>query len=343
MDAPASLVDKLRIDRDPDEERSRGAGWPLTIAVAAGALVGAAGVWAMLSMTAPAVSPAATTRASSEGAKPGLARSAAQSGELEASGYVVARRQATVSAKTTGKLAEIYVEEGQLVDANQIIARLDDSNAQANEVVARAQVDQAEAALQAATIALEDAQPKFARQEKQFAAGVISAQGFDDARASYNATRTDQTVKKRAAQVADAVLTVARRNREDVIVRAPFSGVVTEKAAQPGEMISPVSAGAFTRSGICTIVDMDSLEVEVDVSENFIQRIRAGQAAVVRLNAYPGVAIPAEVIAVIPTADRAKATVRVRIAFKQKDPRILPEMGARVSFLSNGANAPQPG
>ena len=334
MDAPASLVDKLRIDRDPVEEGTRHTGWTLAIAVVIGALVGAAAVWALFGRNAVAEPQAASARANAKAAQAGSTAPAPPSGQLEASGYVVARRQATVSAKITGKLAEIYVEEGQRVDANQILARLDDTNALASEAVALAQMQQAEAILQSANVALDDARPKFARQQKQFDAGVISAQGFDDARAAYNAVETDQFVKQRSAEVANATLAVAKRNHEDIVVRAPFGGVVTQKAAQPGEMISPVSAGAFTRSGICTIVDMDSLEVEVDVSENFIDRIRDGQAAVVRLNAYQGVDIPAEVIAVVPTADRSKATVRVRIGFKRKDPRILPEMGARVSFLS---------
>jgi len=136
------------------------------------------------------------------------------------------------------------------------------------------------------------------------------------------------------------VLEIAQRNQDDTIVHAPFSGVVTDKAAQQGEIVSPSSAGGgFTRTGICTIVDMDSLEAEVDVSENFIQRVRAGQPATVRLNAYPDWEIPASVIAIIPTADRSKATVKVRVGFKQKDPRILPEMGARVAFLAAPAPA----
>jgi RND family efflux transporter MFP subunit len=149
--------------------------------------------------------------------------------------------------------------------------------------------------------------------------------------------------------VAHSALTVAQRLFEDMTVRAPFDGVVTVKAAQPGEMISPNSAGGgFTRTGICTIVDMDSLEVEVDVSENFISRVHAGQPAAIKLNAYPDWQIPAEIIAVIPTADRAKATVQVRVAFKEKDERVVPEMGARVSFFNatpaeTGTSPPSPG
>jgi multidrug resistance efflux pump len=142
-------------------------------------------------------------------------------------------------------------------------------------------------------------------------------------------------VHLRAVEVAKATLALAERDQEDTIVRAPFSGVVTVKAAQAGEIVSPQSAGGgFTRTGIGTIVDMDSLEVEVDVSENFINRVRPNQPATIRLNAYPDWEIPAAVIAVIPTADRSKATVKVRVGFQQKDARVLPEMGARVSFLN---------
>ena len=165
---------------------------------------------------------------------------------------------------------------------------------------------------------------------------MISAQDFDNARAAFNAAESDYAVKQKAAEVARAGLGLAQRAQEDTIVRAPFAGVVTVKAAQPGEIVSPISAGGgFTRTGIGTIVDMASLEVEVDVNENFINRVRPGQRATIRLNAYPDWEIPAEVIAVIPTADRAKATVKVRVGFKQRDARVLPEMGARVAFLSD--------
>jgi len=133
---------------------------------------------------------------------------------------------------------------------------------------------------------------------------------------------------------------VARVRLDNTVIRAPFTGVVTVKAAQPGEMISPVSAGGgFTRTGIGTIVDMDSLEVQVDVNEAFIQRVRPGQQVEATLNAYPDWRIPAEVIAIIPTADRSRATVRVRIALLERDARIVPDMGVRVAFLSP---APEP-
>ena len=255
---------------------------------------------------------------------------------LDASGYVVARRQATVSAKITGKVAEVLIEEGQRVERDQVIARLDDANARAALNQARAQRGQAEAALAAAQTAFDNASPIFRRNEQQFVKAVISAQTFDTAKANYDAARTSLGVAASAVDVAEAALASAARNLEDTVVRAPFDGVVTVKAAQEGEMVSPISAGGgFTRTGIGTIVDMDSLEVEVDVSENFINRVSVSQRAVARLNAYPDWDIPAHVVAIIPTADRAKATVKVRVGFESADERILPQMGVRVSFFGD--------
>ncbi len=257
---------------------------------------------------------------------------------LDASGYVVARRRATVSAKVSGKVMELLIEEGRRIEAGEVMARLDDSNYRAAVQQAKAQFAQAEASLTAARTAFEDAQPIFKRNEQQKAGGLISAQAFDTAKATFNASRTAFTVAERGVDSARATLAFAQRNLDDTVVRAPFAGVITEKAAQPGEIVSPMSAGGgFTRTGIGTIVDMDSLEVEVDVSESFINRVSANQPVTVRLNAYPDWEIAGEVIATIPTADRAKATVKVRIGLNEKDPRVIPEMGARVSFLSESA------
>jgi len=268
---------------------------------------------------------------------------------LDASGYIVARRRATVASKVTGKVTEVSLEEGQRVESGQIIARLDDSNARAALAQSEAQVGQADAVVTSAQTAYEDALPIFERNERQKAAAVISAQSFDQARAQIDAAKSDLLVAQRALDAARAGRSMAQRNLDDTIIRAPFSGIVTEKTAQAGEMVSPISAGSgFTRTGIGTIVDMNSLEVEVDVSENFIGRVRPQQPVRIRLNAYTDWNIPGSVIATIPTADRAKATVKVRIAIFSKDPRILPDMGAHVSFLdeaqpgSAGANrAPQ--
>jgi RND family efflux transporter MFP subunit len=259
---------------------------------------------------------------------------------LDASGYIVARRQATVSSKITGKVMEVLIEEGQRVKKDEVIARLDDSNYRTAYEQAKAQVAQAQASVHAAQVAFDNAIPTFERNKKQLQQQVISAQTFDTAKAAYDAAETALSVAKSSEEVAHAALAYAQQNLADCIIRAPYAGVVTVRAAQAGEIVSPMSAGGgFTRTGIGTIVDMDSLELEVDVSENFINRVKPQQPASVKLNAYPDWDIPAEVIAVIPTADRAKATVKVRIGFKVKDPRILPEMGARVSFLEDSSAA----
>lgn len=256
---------------------------------------------------------------------------------LDASGYVVARRKATVSAKTTGKVVAVLIEEGQRVEEGQVLARLDDSNVSARLAQADAQVKQAEAALAAAVAAHENAKPLYARNRQLLESGAVSASTYEQSKTAFDGAVGNLAIARSSLDVARAAQAVAQRDHEDTIVRAPFAGVITAKAAQPGEMVSPAAAaGGLTRTGICTIVDMASLEVQVDVSENFISRVKAGQNATIRLNAYPDLELPGEIIAVIPTADRAKATVQVRVGFKEKDdPRIIPEMGARVSFLAD--------
>jgi RND family efflux transporter MFP subunit len=336
MDDKNTLINQLRIDRtaEPEDEGSSrrwlliGASIVLVLALAGG------GWWLLSRPTGIAVQEAVAreVRSSSGGGTAGASM-------LDASGYVVARRQATVAAKSIGRVNEVLIEEGQKVEAGQVVARLDDSNIKAQVDQARAALAQSEASLAAARVALADATPIFERNEQQMKAGVISAQTYDQAKQAFNAAKTDLDVRTRAVDSAKAQLSVQLRYLDDTIVRAPFAGVVTVKAAQSGEIVSPQSAGGFTRTGIGTIVDMDSLEVEVDVSENFINRVKPGQPATIKLNAYPDWEIPAEVIAVIPTADRSKATVKVRVGFKQKDSRVLPDMGARVSFLSQ----PTPG
>ncbi|MGP1609944.1 MAG: efflux RND transporter periplasmic adaptor subunit, partial [Burkholderiales bacterium] len=244
------------------------------------------------------------------------------------------RRQATVSAKLTARVTEVLIDEGQQVTEGEVIARLDDSNVRAVWVRDNAQLAQARASQRAAQSALANEELLFARMRLQRERSAGSLQDFDTAKARFEAAQAAVDVATQAVAVAEANLAIAQRNLDDTLVRAPFSGIVTVKAAQPGEMVSPVSAGGgFTRTGIGTIVDMASLEVDVDVSESFINRIAAGQPVLVQLNAYPDWDIEGHVITVVPTADRARATVKVRIALAVRDPRILPEMGARVSFL----------
>ena len=251
------------------------------------------------------------------------ANAAAASGAgLDATGYVVARRQATISAKISGKLVEANLEEGEHVVAGQIVARLDDSNYKSALNVAMANEKQAETMLA-------DAEPTYLRYQKLRAQNAISEDMVQTQKTLYDTTRM-------SLAVARAAVVLAQTNESDTVVRAPFNGIVTAKVAQAGEFVAPAAGGGGggALTGIATIVDMNSLEVQVDVSENYIERVHAGGQATVVLDAYPELEIPADVIAVIPTADQTKGTVKVRVAIKTKDARILPQMGARVSFLT---------
>jgi RND family efflux transporter MFP subunit len=335
----STLLSQLQIDREPERSREPRRGFPWwTLGVAAVALVLAGLAWFLVARPdRPAIRVAAAAAAS-----PG---STARGGSLlDASGYVVARRAATVSSKVTGKVAEVLIEEGQRVAAGQVIARLDGTNAEASLHQAEAQVAAADASLHVAQVSVDQAGPRDNRSQRLHASGYLSDQGVEDTHNALESARSSLELARRQAQVARTTVEIARRNLDDTVVRAPFAGVVTVKAAQPGEMVSPISAGGgFTRTGIGTIVDMESLEVQVDVAESFINRVSEGMPAVVKLNAYPDWEIPAAVIAVIPTADRSKATVSVRLGLKVKDPRIVPEMGARVSFLGPAATAASAG
>jgi RND family efflux transporter MFP subunit len=328
------LLDKLRLDRNATRRRATSRlAWPIV----GGLVLTGLGVGAYFLLRPADAVPVgfAVARAPQGGKTASL---------LDASGYVVARRQATVAAKITARVTEILIEEGQHVAGGQIMARLDDSNIHAALVQAEAQRRQAEANLSAARVALADEAPIFKRQQDLNIKGWVASADLDEERAKFDAAQESVKVSEQALAVATASLAIAERNQEDTVVRAPYDGVITVKAAQPGEVVSPLSAGGgFTRTGIGTLVDMDSLEVEVDVGENFIDRVRPGQDAQVRLNAYPDQPIPAYVIAIIPTADRSKATVKVRVGFRQKDARILPEMGARVAFLAPAAADRVPG
>ncbi len=326
----ATLLNQLQIDRKGEPPRSEWSGRLLWIIGAAVAIVVlAALIWFLIARPDRMEVHVATAQAAASG---GVSQGASL---LDASGYVVARRQATVSSKITGKVMQVLIEEGQHVDAGQVIARLDDSNAQAAVAQAQAQAAQAGANLRLAQVSLTQAGPRYQRNQRIYAQGYLSAQAVEDAKAAFDTARVQLEVAQRQLAVANAAVNVSRRALDDTVVRAPFAGVITVKAAQPGEIVSPISAGGgFTRTGIGTIVDMDSLEVEVDVAESFINKVRQDMPATVKLNAYPDTEIPAGVIAVIPTADRSKATVSVRVGFKQKDARILPEMGARVAFLN---------
>ena len=254
---------------------------------------------------------------------------------LNASGYVVARREATVSSKVTGKVVEILVEEGMTVEEGQVLARLDASNVKANLALADAQMAAAKSALAETQVRIEEAQREWKRVTNLARAAVSSQAELDRAEAEAKSLEARLERQKVDVAVADRQVALWRQQLEDTVIRAPFAGVVTSKDAQPGEMISPVSAGGgFTRTGICTIVDMSSLEIEIDVNESYIHRVTEGQPVEATLDAYLEWKIPCEVIAIVPTADRQKATVKVRVGFNQPDSRILPQMGVKVSFRS---------
>jgi RND family efflux transporter MFP subunit len=334
----SELLKELRIDRDAPEEGSPSR---LRLWLAPGAAVVVLGgllAW-FLNREHPVEVSVATA-----GAMPATS---AGTSVLDATGYVTARRQATVSAKITGKVREVRIEEGQQVKAGDILATLDDSEARVDVQLRRAQLAAARAQLTEAEAASANAEREYQRQQEVAALKLTSASALDAAHTQAEASRARTLSQSSAVRVAQEALQAAQVQLDNTVVRAPFDGVVTVKAAQPGEMISPISAGGGSiRTGIGTIVDMDSLEIQVDVSESYINRVQPGQKVEAILNAYPEWRIPASVIAIVPTADRSKATVKVRIALGEKDARIVPEMGVRVAFLESndaaeGAPAPR--
>jgi len=253
---------------------------------------------------------------------------------LNASGYVEPRRRATVASKITGRVTEVLVDEGMRVETGQVLARLDDADARRRTDATRANRDVARAGLEEIKVNLADAQRRLRRAQELHEDGVASEQDLDSATAAVDALGAQLAVAQRNLDAAEAQLAVAVQDLENYTIRAPFAGIAVSKEAQPGEMVAPVFAGG---GGISTIVDMTSLEIEVDVNESYIARVAPGQPAEAILDAYPGWRIPATVRTIIPTADRQKATVKVRLTFDELDPRILPDMGVKVAFRETAA------
>jgi RND family efflux transporter MFP subunit len=254
---------------------------------------------------------------------------------LNASGYVTARRRATVSSKITGKVIEVNVEEGMAVTEGQVLARLDDSMPKAALGLAEAQAEAARQGVRENDVHLAQARTTLDRQTQLLKNGAGTQADLEQARLDVDATAARLAALAQQVQVAERQIEVQKADLDNTVIRAPFSGIAVTKDAQPGEMVSPVSAGGgFTRTGICTVVDMRSLEIDVDVNESYINRVQPGQQVSAVLDAYQDWPIPAHVITVVPTADRQKATVQVRIAFEKLDPRILPDMGVKVTFLA---------
>jgi len=334
MNTSADLLKELRIDRKapPPARRPRRALWIL-LPIALVALVVAG--WMVFGRskpieveTAPAV---------------GMSSGSAAASVLDASGYVVARRMATVSSKITGKVLEVRIEEGQRVEQGEIMATLDPIDAEAQRRLSSSQLEAARSQAGSVQAQLREAESSARRLGTLAGQQLVSQSQLEQAVAQRDALRAQLATTQRNVQVARDQVSIAGNNVDNTVVRAPFAGVVIAKAAQPGEIVSPLSAGGgFTRTGIGTIVDMDSLEVEVEVGEAFIGRVQPKMPIEATLNAYQDWKIPGEVIAIIPTADRSKATVKVRVALEAKDPRIVPDMGVKVSFLEAPKAAGQP-
>lgn len=326
----AERLSELAIDRSDAPNRRPLLTW--TLIVVALLPVAAAGAWLWLRGGAVAVDLAA--------AQPVTGNTLQPDAVLDGTGYVTARRQATVSAKTTAKVMEVLIEEGMRVEEGQVLARLDDSVPRAQLELSRAQLAAARSGLREIEVDLADAQRTLRRSRELIDRKLVSQEVVDQADARVQALNARLAARREDVSVAQRSVTLQEQLVDDMTVRAPFAGMVIAKAAQPGEMISPITAGGgFTRTGIGTLVDMDSLEIEVDVNEAYIERVAADQPVVARLDAYPDWEIAARVIAIIPAADRQKATVPVRIAFLQRDPRILPDMGVQVSFQATGGGA----
>lgn len=328
MSFDQKALDSLRIERG-NEPLETGSGksyrWLIAGVLAVATVVAA---YALLRNDAVAVETATAVAATT-----GNGGAAAV---LNASGYVVARRQATVSAKVTGKVAEVMIEEGMAVKEGQLLARLDDTTSRPVLALAERQLEAARKNLDEVQVRLEEAQRGLRRTQQLRTDKLVSEQQLDQAQSEVAALAARLAALKSEVGVAEGTVRVRQQELDDLLVRSPFDGVVVSKDAQPGEMVSPISAGGgFTRTGIATIVDMESREIEVDVNESFINRVKAEQKTEAVLDAYPDWVIPSHVINIVPTADRQKATVRVRIGFDELEPRILPDMGVKVSFLED--------
>jgi len=337
MDDRTNQLRSLAIDRGsapgPAPRAGRGRLAAAVLAVVLVLSIGAAAAWWFVPFSAKppdaAAQPAPAPQATAPVAVP------SRPGRLVASGYVVARRKATVAAEVTGKVSELLVEEGMVVQAGQVWARLDSILVEKDLALAKSRAEAARAAIDMTAADLRDAERILARTQSLSQKSFASEADLTKAEARSAVLRAQ--LRQAQAQAATAELDAQRSAAvlEKHQIRAPFSGIVIERSAQPGEMISPMSAGGFTRTGICTIVDMDSIEIEVDVNEAHIGRLRPGSLVEAVLDAYPDWTIPGAVIAIVPTANREKATVKVRIGLKQKDPRILPDMAVKVTFVED--------
>jgi HlyD family secretion protein len=316
----------LRIEHNDRGAGKRGAS--ILVGIVLALVLAGGGFWFWSAKLQAAQVKVAPVTAASAGGKAGPGT------VLNASGYVTARRRATVSSKVTGKVLDVLVEEGHAVKEGQILSHLDDTQARASLALAEAQLAASQKSFAEDQARLTQAELTLQRRQALLKENVVGKAELDQAQSDVDSLKARIAFTQQQVDVSEKQVALQRTNLADMVVRAPFTGMVISKDAQPGEMISPVSAGGgFTRTGICTIVDMSSLEIEVDVNESYINRVRADQKVEATLDAYPDWKIPAHVIATIPTADRQKATVKVRIGFDQLDPRILPDMGVKIALL----------
>ena len=321
-----ALLNQLRIDRSVSEQPDETRRWPWIAGAVLVLILIAAGIWLFKSKPSAAAVHTVMAQPMTSGGP--------SSSVLDATGYVTARREATVSAQITGTLIEVLIEEGDHVKAGQVLARLDDTQQRAALAQAQAQLQSARALLVQYQSQLAQDQRDVKRAEDLVQRKLVSEQAVEQARTLVETHGAQLESQRRQIDLATANVRSAQVQLDYCTIHAPFTGVVIAKAAQVGEIVSPFSAGGgFTRTGIGTLVDMDSLEVEVDVNEAYINRVQPKQPVDSVLNAYPDWKIPSHVIAIIPTADRSKATVKVRIGIDSKDDRIVPDMGVRVSFL----------
>jgi RND family efflux transporter MFP subunit len=329
---------KLRIDRDqPPPALQRAFKRALWLAGAVAVAIGSAVLW--LKRGSP--TPVQVVTASVSGGAGGAGGGGSRSISVVANGYVVARTKAAVSAKIPGRLAFLAVSEGSHLEQGEIIARLDNADY-------TAAVAQADAQLASARATLIELQADHDQMERELARvrdiraknqNLVSPQ--DGETADSRAQQTAARVRAQEARVDAAVagLNFARANLENTVIRAPFTGTVLRKEAEVGEVVAPSVGGGLTRGAVVTMADLRTLEVEVDVNEAYIARVRSGQRAAITLDAYPDTAFRGAVRQVVPTADRQRATVQVKVSIADRDARILPEMGAKVEFLEEAAPA----
>src|SRR5271155_4339739 len=315
----------LRIDKDKRQERKTGKIFGIILAaILVVALVAGAAYYSRNS--APVVEVATAQKAGTAG----------PTALLNASGYVTPRRRATIAAKITGRVTGVYFDEGARVKQGQVLTTLDDADVKRALDSAVADRNSTRAQIEDFQVQLKNAELQVHRAKELQAAGVQSQEVLDNALTSADSLRAKIALTKEQVAASVARINEAQQTVDNTVIRAPFEGIVVSKDAQVGEMVSPISAGGgFTRTGIATIVDMNSNEIEVDVNEAYIARVLPGQNVTAVLDAYPDWQIPSKVRTVIPTADRQKATVKVRISFIKLDPKILPDMGVKVTFLGD--------